>query len=66
MVQYTSPRLKTLKIKIGLVYKPKKNKEIYKKLVCYSDPRKEVDQEDNMDSYSSPRINLIRIKAGLI
>ena len=24
MVQYTSPRLKTLKIKIGLVYKPKK------------------------------------------
>ena len=27
MVQYTSPRLKTLKIKIGLVYKPKKIKK---------------------------------------
>lgn len=45
MVQYTSPRLKTLKIKIGLVYKPK---EINRKIKYWSaivNQKKEVDQE---------------------
>lgn len=42
------------------------NKEIYKILVCFSNPRKEVDQEDNMDDRVDQNINIWNVKTGSI
>lgn len=41
---------KTLKNKDWTSIAAQENREIYKIMVCSSDPRKEVDQEENMDS----------------
>lgn len=66
MVQYISPRLKISKNKNWTYILAQENKEKYKKLVCYSDPRKEVDQENNMDSRVDQVINIWSNKVGTV
>lgn len=64
MVQYTSPRLKTLKNKNWTRIVAQENKQKDKILVCYRKPRKEVDQEYSMDNRAAQVVNIWSNKIG--
>ena len=66
MVCYSDPRKEIEQEMIRTCRVAQENEETYKMLVQYRRPRKEVDQEDNMDTRADQGLRVLNNKTGSV